>query len=256
MNYNQIAHLAVEAGRIILENGGETYRVEETMLRICKAYGIKESDSFVTPTGIILSMTDSLGHTTSIVKRIKKRTVNLEKVSRVNDLSRKLSSVQYDPDLISIQLQEIDMTKRYSTLITLLFGSLAAGSFTLLFGGNSQDFCTSFIIAAIIKYVTKILDDLYMNEFFINTLGGAIAALLALLSVHFNIASSIDKVTIGSIMLLVPGLAITNAIRDTLAGDLVAGITRAIEAFLIAIGIAVGTGIVTKIWLTLSGGNL
>ena len=55
-------------------------------------------------------------------------------------------------------------------------------------------------------------------------------------------------------MLLVPGLAITNAIRDTIAGDLVSGIARAVEAFLTAIGVAVGTGVILSFWINTFGG--
>lgn len=86
-------------------------------------------------------------------------------------------------------------------------------------------------------------------------LGGIIASLFALLSVHFGLASHLDKIIIGSIMLLVPGIAITNAIRDTIAGDLLAGVSRALEAFLIAIAIAIGTGSIIKIWTMLFGGS-
>jgi uncharacterized membrane protein YjjP (DUF1212 family) len=106
----------------------------------------------------------------------------------------------------------------------------------------------------VIKYTSYKLSLLYINDFFINILGGAISASLSLLSIKIGLAYNLDKVIIGSIMLLVPGLAITNAIRDTLAGDLVAGISRGIEAVLIAVGIAIGTGIVYKMWFSLTGG--
>jgi uncharacterized membrane protein YjjP (DUF1212 family) len=55
-------------------------------------------------------------------------------------------------------------------------------------------------------------------------------------------------------MLLVPGLAITNAIRDTMAGDLVAGTARTVEAIFIAAAIATGAGSMLKLWALLVGG--
>jgi uncharacterized membrane protein YjjP (DUF1212 family) len=256
MDTGKIAHTAVAAGKIILENGGETYRVEDTILRICEAYGLKQADSFVTPTGIMVSVTDGYGQTISIIKRIKKRSVNLEKIIKVNDLSRNIKSGGYTVDNVMDQLLRIDSLNRYNMETTILFSSIVAAFFTLIFGGNPWDFFASFLVGGTIKFVTIKLDSLNINEFFVNMMGGILAACFAILCFHAGLVASLDKVIIGSIMLLVPGLAITNAIRDTLAGDLVSGITRVIEAFLIAIAIATGTGITLKIWLTFTGGVL
>ena len=93
-----------------------------------------------------------------------------------------------------------------------------------------------------------------INDFFTNIFGGALSALVALTSVKLGLASSYDNIIIGSIMLLVPGLAITNAIRDTIAGDLVAALSRALEAFLIAVAIATGSGTVLALWFKYIGG--
>jgi uncharacterized membrane protein YjjP (DUF1212 family) len=254
MDTNKIAHVAVDAGRIILENGGETYRVEDTILRILAAYNLEAADSFVTPTGIMVSVTDRYAHTVTIVKRIRKRTVDLEKISRVNDLSRNIKTKGMTSDNLSEELIKIDNLQRYDTKTTIIFSALAAAFFTLLFGGNLNDFFSSFLIGGIIKYVGISLSSLSINDFFINIFGGILAAFLAIISGLLSLSDNLDKVIIGSIMLLVPGLSITNAIRDTIAGDLVSGITRAIEAVLVAVAIAVGTGITLKIWLSLSGG--
>lgn len=254
MDIDKILHLAGEAGKIILENGGETYRVEETILRICNAFGITEAESFVTPTGIMISVTYKYGQTISLVKRIKSRTVNLEKISKVNDLSRSIKDKGLTSEDVKERLKKINATKRYKDSTIILSACLVASFFTLLFGGSFHDFIVSFFIGGIIKYISLILGKVELNEFFINVLGGAIAAFLALTSVNFNLANQVDKVIIGSIMLLVPGLAITNAIRDTIAGDLLAGISRAVEAFLIAVAIAVGTGMVLRLWIIYIGG--
>ncbi|MGK0466739.1 threonine/serine exporter family protein, partial [Clostridium sp.] len=85
MHIDDIIHVAAEAGKIILENGGETYRVEQTIIMICKSYGIPLTESFVTPTGIMVSITNSENQTISLVKRINTRTVNLRKVSLINN---------------------------------------------------------------------------------------------------------------------------------------------------------------------------
>ena len=254
MDINKIVHLAADAGRIILENGGETYRVEDTISRICNAYSLHQAESFVTPTGIMLSVTDIYGQTISIVKRIKTRTVDLEKISRVNDLSRNIKARGLTAENVKEELQRIDSIKKYSRKTIILFSAFSAAFFTLLFGGGISDFVISFFTGGIIKWFSISLSYIKINDFFINIIGGAIAALLALLAVNLGLATSVDKIIIGSIMLLVPGLSITNAIRDTISGDLVSGISRALEAFLIAVGIAVGSGIVLRFWFIYSGG--
>lgn len=254
MDVNKIVHMATEAGKIILESGGETYRVEETILRICTAYNIKNADSFVTPTGIMVSVTDDYGHTISLVKRVKKRTVDLERISKVNDLSRNIKTKGLTSDEVIEELKKIELSKRYKNITTIIFSSFVTASFTVLFGGNIRDFIASFFIGGTIRYTSIYAAKLNINDFFVNILGGMIAAFLALIAVNLKIADNMDTIIIGSIMLLVPGLAITNAIRDTIAGDLVSGLARALEAFLIAMGIAVGTGIVLRLWFLYSGG--
>lgn len=254
MYINRVIHLSAEAGKIILENGGETYRVEETIYRICKAYGLKDAESFVTPTGIMISATDSTGLTISLVKRIKSRTVDLEKIALVNDLSRNIEPKNLDVDFVFNELKIIAERKRYNYKTTLFFSSVTTSFFTLLFGGNFYDFIISFFIGMIIKLFSIMLSKVKINEFISNVIGGAIAALLALLSTRLGINTNLDKIIIGSIMLLVPGLAITNAIRDTIAGDLLSGISRAVEAFLIAVAIAVGSGTVLRFWFSHFGG--
>lgn len=254
MEINKILHLAIDAGKIMLESGAETYRVEETILRICESYYLNFADTFVTPTVIMLSVTDKDNQTISLIKRIKSRSVDLEKISEINDLSRKINSTSMSIEGFKAELNNINQIKRYPILLILFFSCLGAGTFTLLYGGNINDFMIAFIIGGILSMVVSILNKFDINDFFINALCGSITALIALISVHFKIGSHVDKIIIGSIMLLVPGLAITNAIRDTIAGDLLAGISRALEAFLIAAGIAVGTGIILKLWLNYIGG--
>lgn len=248
MEINKILKLSVEAGRIILENGGETYRVEETILRICHAYDIEVADSFVTPTGIIVSVTDSEGKIFTLVKRIHSRTVNLDKISKINDLSRKIIPMKLSIDTVAAEIKNINSTKSYDKRILLICSAFGTAFFTLLFDGDIHDAIISFFIGIAIQSLGLALQKIKLNDFFINVLGGAVTALIALVSVHYKLANHMDKIIIGSIMLLVPGISITNAIRDTIAGDLLAGISRAVEAILIAVAIAVGTGFVLKVW--------
>ncbi|OPJ63595.1 threonine/serine exporter family protein [Clostridium oryzae] len=256
MDVNKVAYWAVKAGKIILENGGETYRVEDTIIRICNAFGVAYADSFVTPTGIMMSVIDKDGHTVSNIKRIRKRTVDLHKIAMVNDLSRKICDHKLTADEFIEALKAIDKEPPYSKNMTVICAAASAGFFTLMFGGNPKDFVGACIIGAIIQLLIYAFSKFDINSFFTNALGGAITALLALVFINLGVSSNMDYVIIGAIMLLVPGIAITNAIRDVIGGDLVSGVARIAEALLIAAAISSGSGIVLKIWISIFGGTI
>ena len=253
MEINEILQVANYAGKIMLENGAETYRVEETMNRICTSLGVESASSFATPTVIISSVSHN-GSIKSLVERISNRSVDLQKIHKVNDLARNISRDNITLEGLKKNLKEIEEEKRYSNKTTILFSAIGAFGFVFLFGGLLRDAIAAFFIGLAVKYVSIKCDNLGINSFFNTSISAGILALLAIVSIKINLANDMDKVIIGSIMLLVPGLAITNAIRDTVAGDLVSGLTRGAEAFLTAIAVAVGTGVVLSFWISVFGG--
>lgn len=255
MNMNELLHVATFAGKLLLESGGETYRSEETICRICKLYGADEAESFVTPTGVMVSICHN-GETYSLIRRISTRTVDLDKIDKVNDLSRSITSRNLTVSELNKELNLIKNGERYSMPVTIIFSALGAGCFSVLFGGTFMDLFSAFLISLVVKLVNIKGENLEINQFFVNSVCGAVAAAFAIIFIKIGIADNLDKTIIGSIMMLVPGLSITNAIRDTIAGDLLAGITRATEAFLVAISIAVGTGAVISFWISAFGGSI
>lgn len=253
MNSHKILLIASQAGKIILESGGEIYRVEETIVRICNAFGITDVEPFVMPTGIVISITDSNGNTHSIVKRVTDRNNNLEKIHLVNDLSREVGKNKYSITEVGKILSTISGLESYSIRIQAFFSAVAAGFFALLYHGNIKDFAASFLIGIMIKMSVSALNTLKLNAFFINIIGGSITTLGGIFFSTINLCDNLNIVIISSMMLLVPGMLITNAIRDTIAGDLVSGITRTIEALFIAIAIAIGSGLIFRLWLLYGG---
>ncbi|MBV4418660.1 threonine/serine exporter family protein [Clostridium tyrobutyricum] len=256
MDINRTINIAAYAGKILLESGAEIYRVEETITRICHSCGILKVDAYVTINVIIISAESNYDKTVSLIKRVKRGSQNLEKISRVNNISRHIKDSGYTLEDIYKKLQKIDRLKTYSYKLNIFSSGGASGFFCLVFGGNIRDFAISFIIGCLIKLVSSTLSYLQANEFFINIICGAIAALIALVSTKLNLSIHTDTVIIGSIMLLVPGVAITNSIRDTIAGDLLSGVLGGVEALLVAVAIAVGTGIVMRLWLITGGFSL
>lgn len=256
METGKILHIATYAGQIILENGGETYRVEETISRICKSFGIEVAEGFVTPTGIMASASKNPADVRSVIKRVKHRTVNLDKIALVNELSRQNVLNPLPLDVFYSNLVEIDGKKAREPMVVIGAAAIAAAAFTIMFGGNLADALSAFLVGLVAKLITASVSELGVNDFFVNLAGGAIMTFLGLLSVWLGFGEHPSLIIIGSMMLLVPGLAITNAIRDTLAGDLVAGVTRGAEAIMIAVTLAAGSGIVVGLWIQFLGGNI
>jgi len=242
---NKTLEVATYAGKMILENGGETYRSEDIVVRICESYGYSAS-CFAVLSGIMVSITDK-DKTLSAVIRIKSRTINLEKVHQLNDLARNANN--YDCFEFLEKLKKIDKTPRYSVLINLLAYSLTGSAFAVLFGGTSKDFFGTLPIGIAVYLLSYSFSKYELNGIFVNTFGGAISAFLAYYFQSLGWVDNTDKVIIGSIMILVPGIALTNGIRDIIAGDYMTGMSRGLEALLVATSLAIGTGFAISLYV-------
>lgn len=240
--------LATLSGKIMLKNGAETYRVEDTIERICKSRkGVKYANVFSTPTGIFVSIElgkEMLSH----IMRIKSTRIDLNKINLVNEFSREFVNSDMSIDEGLKRLQEIDKVKSYNPLIKFLSGGLSCAFFSLLFQGGLREFLSSFLIGFIVVLSVNKLNKYKMTFFINNFIGSIIASLLAILISKIGISQNINTMIIASIMPLVPGVAITNAMRDTMSGDFVSGLSRAMEAIFSALAIAFGVGFVLNIY--------
>ncbi len=247
-----ILRIALYAGEILLKNGSETYRTEDTIEKICNSRNLKHVSSFVTPTGIFISENRFDG--ICFIKRIKERTINLEKISEVNSFARDFVDSDMSSEDAIKNLKRIDKANKYGGKTRVVFTGLASGFFALLFGASVSDFFLAFIIAMITIIVTDKINILSKTAFLGNAVGGALITLLALVSRKFGLGNSTDMIIVGAIMPLVPGVALTNGLRDFISGDLVSGVSRVAEAILIAVAIAAGAGTVLKLWINIFGG--
>jgi len=250
---DKILKAALTGGLLILENGGETYRAEETVMRICAAFGYDESEIVAFPTGMFLSLVKNGSLIKSKVQRVKKRTMNLNKLNEVNNISRALASggISLDEAIERLNAQKLDAA--YSKPLYALIAAVSTAFFSLLYGGTLFDGAVAFVCGFTVQYITSMfrLTDLY--KFTISVLGGVIIALFAVSSTTLFDMGSVDKIIIGAIIPLLPGLAMTTAIRDTMVGDLVSGGARMIEVLLIALALAAGVGIVFTGHIALGG---
>ncbi|RFU62438.1 threonine/serine exporter family protein [Peribacillus glennii] len=234
-----VIEVCMLAGKIMMESGAETYRVEDTMSRIASSFGIHNSHSFVTPTGIIFSID---GDDPSKLYRISKRSTDLKKVTEVNSISRKISSGDLTVKDALLELRKIEKESvAYPIWLQIFAAFISSGCFLIMFQGQWHDFIPACVAGGLGFSCLLYLHQLLEIKFFAEFLSSLLIGLAAMLFVNIGIGYEIDKIIIGAVMPLVPGLLITNAVRDLIAGHLVSGISKGAEAFLTAF--AIGTGI-------------
>ncbi|WP_347861517.1 threonine/serine exporter family protein [Salimicrobium sp. PL1-032A] len=230
-----LIELCLFMGKIMQQNGAETYRVEDTMTRIAESFGRKESQSYVTPTGIMFTI--SPGAHAKLV-RVSARETNLEKVNLANDVSRKIASGDMSIHAAYKELRHIETSPTdYTMLVQIISATLASGFFTIMFRGSWHDFLPACVAGglgfiALINFL-RLFEIKFVAEFVASLLIGFTAFSLF----SFGIGEEVDKIVVGSIMPLVPGLLITNAVRDLMAGHLISGLAKGAEAFLTAFAI-------------------
>lgn len=238
-HYEQVIDVCLLAGKIMLQGGAETYRVEDTMSRIGAAFTDSTSHSFVTPTAIIFSIEGSMG---SRMIRIIQRTTDLHKVVLVNQISREVSNGNLSLDEAYQSLKDIDRIKEtFPIKLQILAAAITSACFLIMFGGIWQDMFPAFLAGGLGYAGLIYFDRLIRIHFFAEFLASLIIGTAAFLFTWSGWGHQIDNIIIGAVMPLVPGLLITNAIRDLMAGHLVSGLSKGAEAFLTAF--AVGTGI-------------
>ncbi|GAA5416022.1 inner membrane protein YjjP [Paraliobacillus ryukyuensis] len=238
----KITKICLLAGKIMLQSGAETYRVEDTMLRIAATFGVESAQSHATPTGIMFSMGET--EPTNFV-RIITRSTDLHKVTQVNSVSRNIAKGQLTVDEAHEQLHTIELEKHaYPIYLQIIAAALASGCFTIMFQGQWQDFMPAFIVGALGFSASVLFQQMVEIRFFAELLASFIIGLCAYLFIYIGIGIELDKIIIGSVMPLVPGLLITNAVRDLMAGHLVSGLSKGAEAFLTAFAIGAGVAVI------------
>ena len=139
--------------------------------------------------------------------------------------------------------------KNQSKLERVIPGTIASMAFSMILGGGVAELIATGIASFFMLLIIEKIKE-YKLTFFINTFaGGFLATLFAYITILLNISNDLDTIVIASIMVLVPGVSITNAMRDTLSGDFVSGITRLTEASVIALAIVFGVGLVLNFYV-------
>lgn len=240
MNWNDLLSAALDIGEQMHVSGAEIYRVEDCIQRICRAYGAIDVDVFTITSSIVLTIQDPSGSRWTQTRRIDKAENNLERVDQLNCLSREMCQKRLSYQAYLDRFQKIMAMPRYPQWVEYIFYGLVAGGFTLFAGSTAQDAIVSLFVGAVLKFVVNLNRTLRFNRVFSSILSSFSVSAVAFLLQWIGIAGSADHIVMGNIMLLIPGAALTNSLRDMISGDTMSGILRFMEACIIALAIASG----------------
>ena len=154
MKPEQLLKISALAGKILLENGAEIQRTEDTICRICEAYGVEEASAFVIPTGMFLSFSAE-GKTYSRIMRIRGSSLNLERINRVNDISRRCVRQPMPCEEIMAELMQVREVRNYRPMTATLAGGFIAMCFTPFFGGSLSDALAAFPIGMATQFLVQ-----------------------------------------------------------------------------------------------------
>lgn len=253
MDYYLLTDLAATMGYHLAMSGAETFRVEDTIHRILLAYGV-ECEVFAIPNSVSVSLEAANGKPLMIMRRIGFHGNDLEKMEKLNALSRQICAKKPAVDEAMEWLHEtLASCRTYSTGAFYLGNVLVGIGFCLVFGGALSDCLWAGLIGLIIGLVTRFMDRREANPFFSTILASCLMALPAYAAAGLGWLKSPDAAIIGALMLLVPGLLITNSMRDIIYGDTNSGIFRIVQVVLTALAIALGTAAAWRLTAGLYG---
>ena len=241
MDYNTLLDLATDLGYELAMSGAETFRVEESITRVLKAYGI-DAEVFAIPNCLTVSMETADGQILTRMRRIGSHGNDLDSVERFNGLSRAICNRIPEPIEGKRWLDMVRKSRlQYDLPMYLLGNVLGAAGYALFFGGSWLDCICGGICGLLVGIVIRFLEKMNANPFFRTIAAAFLMALLAYFMGAAGICHNADMAIIGALMILVPGLLFTNAMRDIIYGDTTSGVNRIVQVFLTAVALALGT---------------
>ena len=252
MEYSKLLDVATELGYQLAMCGAETFRVEESIVRVLAAYDI-EAEVFAIPNCLHISIEPVISRPLTRMRRIGIHGNDLNAVEQFSGLSRRICQERPAPEIAAKWLEETKQAKKQYNLPIYLLGNFLGGfGFSILFGGAFIDAVCGGVCGILIGLINKLMDKAGANQFFRIIAASFLMALTAYGLGAAGLAADTDAAIIGALMILVPGLLFTNAMRDIIYGDTNSGMNRIVQVLLIAMAIALGTGaaysVATEFW--------
>ena len=240
---------ALNIGEAMLVSGAEVSRVEDSIQRICYAYGAERVDVFAITTAIFATVYSPQFGAVSQTRRIKASQYDLQRLARLNNLSRRICKEMPLFEEVERELEDIrNNTSRYSAAAMFIIYALVSSSFTLFFGGAWLDVGASAVIGCFLRCMDYISRALHLPSVIAAVLWSFAGGCLTQLFVWFGFGLSAELISVGNVMLLIPGMLLTNSMRDMFSGDTLSALLGFCNAFLLATLIAFGFALPSYLW--------
>ena len=255
MDQKERFDLVVLLGETLLSNGGEIFRTNELMAVAARQFGLEQFHAFTIANGIFASALVEGKQYSCQVQYVPLTPIHLGRIEALNDLSRRIAAGEVGPEEARKRVEEIRKIRGARTISQIFASGVGSGAFCLLFGGGPLDcaaaFCAGLVLYAFILGVTA---RFRVRKVMLNILSSGLVTLLCCVMFHFGFGIQLDKMIIGAIFPLVPGVPLTNAVRNFMENDYIAGLVRLTDAVLVAFCIAAGVGSVMIGWNAVVGG--
>lgn len=250
--HEHILNFAVHTGELMLKSGAETYRVEDTITRILEKHHFCSVNTFVIPTGIMVTIEGKTFSLSTKVVRVKNRATRLDRIELINQLSRDYVAGEVSLTEATSRLDAISKSEGYKKYTVISWIGVSCGFFSIMFHANILDFFITLLVGFGVGYLQIHLTQKHIVNFFVLFICSLFIGFSVMFCYAiFKDALIIEPIIIGCIMPLLPGVAFTTAVRDAIGDELISGIARAVEALLVAVALASGIGISlsTSFWL-------
>lgn len=241
---NEWLYVALDIGHCMLRCGGEVSRVEDSIRRMCLAFGADRADVFTITSCIMVTVYAHGFGSVSQIRRVRGTQYDLHRLEQLNQLSRRICAEHMGPEEAKAALAEIHDGSHGSFWVQLLAYALISASFSVFFGGSLGDAVASGIVGVLLKCLDGMIRRTEANALLSALICSCVGGLLAGMTVHLGLGDSVEMISIGNVMLLIPGIALTNSLRDMFSGNTVSGILRFLEALILAMVIAFGFALV------------
>lgn len=250
----EVMETAIMAGHILLENGAEIFRVEETIDRVCRHYGVKSGNAFVLSNGIFTTAGNEREGYFAKVQHIPVGGTHLNRVAAVNQLSREMEEGLYTIKELRAALESIKTMPGKRPITQIFASGVGSAAFCCLFGGDVWDMGAAFLAGLLLYAYVLFVSAPHLSKIVGNIGGGALVTFVCAFCYFGGIGNHLNFMIIGSITPLIPGVAFTNGIRDIADGDYISGSVRMLDAILVFFCIAIGVGMAFSLLSGIGGG--
>jgi uncharacterized membrane protein YjjP (DUF1212 family) len=250
----EILNLAVEIGEAMLQNGAEIYRVEDTFKHILLAYEIEDCNVYVLSNGIFASANEGREDSCCMIRHVPESSVHLARIAALNQLSREICSHSCSLMDAWTRIEACRTLPDYSPVKQMLACGLGCAGFAYLFGGQLIDAGITFVLGFVLRWMILYAGEHGISNLMVNLSGSFLLTAVSVLATVIGLPVLPDKIVIGGIMALIPGITFTTSVRDLLNADYLSGLIHMIDALLAAVEIAVGVGVMYALYEALTGG--